>query len=118
MLKIARYLILALVVVVLLSVLKGVGGAFRGGGGAMVLGDSVSVPGFESPPQFLKNVSSMASGFVSATLLGVTNSISSHVSSSIEDKATEEVMKNFNNLGDKEKEILRNAICVPPTPSD
>ena len=111
MFKILRYLILALVVVVGFSVLRGVGGAFKPEGGSSVLGANVSVPGFESPPEFVKNVTNKAAGFVSGTILKVADSISNQVSSSIENKATEEVTKNFNNLGEKEKEILKNAIC-------
>lgn len=111
MFKVLRYLILALVVVVGISVLKGVGGAFKGEESTSILGSSVSVPGFESPPEFVKNVTNKTAGFVSGMVMGAVNSISDQVSSSIENKASAEVMKNFNNLGDKEKEILKNAIC-------
>jgi catabolite regulation protein CreA len=109
--KILRYLILGILIVVAISALKGVGGAFKGQENSLVLGSNVSVPGFESPPEFVKNVTSKAAIFVSGAVDGVVNSISDQVSSSIENKATTEVMKNFNNLGDKEKEILKNAIC-------
>lgn len=95
-----------------LSVLRGVNGAFKAESA------STSLPGFETPPEFMKSITSGAAGVVSGVVLGVTNSISKQVSDSIENKATDEVTKNFNNLGEKEKEILKNAICNPPTPSN
>lgn len=99
-----RYLILIAVVVGGLSVLRGVDGAFKGG-------IKTDLPGLETPPEFMKGVMGGAVKVVSGAVLGVTEGISKQVSETIEKKATYEVMKNFNNLGEKEKEVLKNAIC-------
>lgn len=100
MFKILRYLVLAGVIVVGLSVLRGVTGAFKED-------KLVNLPGLESPVGFVNDIAKGAAGVV----LGIANNISGQVSETIENKATEEVTKNFNNLGEKEKEILRKAIC-------
>lgn len=104
MFKILRYLVLAGVVIIGLSVVRGVGGAFKEE-------KMTSLPGLESPPEFMRNLTSGAAGVVSGAVLGVANGISKNVSDTIERKATDEVTKNFNNLGEKEKEILKRAIC-------
>lgn len=107
MFKILRFVILGAVVVVIFSVLRGLGGSYKGEDASI----NVSLPGFESPPQFAKEFSSKAGEIVGSVLGGVSDSISQKVSDTVQTKATEEVTKNFQNLSDKEKEIIKNAIC-------
>jgi hypothetical protein len=44
-------------------------------------------------------------------VLGNSGNISGEVARQIENRATSEVMKNFNQLGEKERGILKKAIC-------